>query len=245
MTSTARLLSCPVLVRRVLSVQQLLSTDHHPPCIVIAGEKGIVNAQIEVRTEGGHSSIPRTHTSIGLLSRIVASIECVCLQLAFSEGVSRADACQLSPPQGSEPLPPYAPHCLSHLWLPQLHQHAWHAVPRPFLYVSHKSLHPALNSAEGPSRTAGLIDGLKGKHTQKALDKLAKAFADVRGREYGEFLVRTSKALTLFQGGIKLVSPFIALPLKRSRDLTQMMWPERTSRERRRYLQLVSRSLFL
>lgn len=95
MTSMGRLLSCPVLVRRVLSVQHLLSTDYHPPYIVIAGEKGIVNAQIEVRTEGGHSSIPRPHTSIGLLSRIVASIECVCLQLASSEGVSRADACQL------------------------------------------------------------------------------------------------------------------------------------------------------
>lgn len=53
--------------------------------------------------------------------------------------------------------------------------------------------------------TAGLTDGLKGKQTQKALDKLASSFAAVRGRVYGEFLVRTSKAVTLIGGGHKLV----------------------------------------
>jgi len=52
---------------------------------------------------------------------------------------------------------------------------------------------------------AGLTDGLKGKQTQAALDKLASSFAAVRGRVYGEFLVRTSKALTLIGGGNKLV----------------------------------------
>jgi hypothetical protein len=46
-----------------------------------------------------------------------------------------------------------------------------------------------------------LKDGLKGKLTQKKLDKLAGAYAKVAGRMNGEYLVRTSKAATLLSGG--------------------------------------------
>ncbi|KAL2063112.1 hypothetical protein VTL71DRAFT_6184 [Oculimacula yallundae] len=40
-----------------------------------AAEKGATNVEITVRTPGGHSSIPRDHTSIGILSEIVYLIE--------------------------------------------------------------------------------------------------------------------------------------------------------------------------
>ncbi|KAH8812753.1 carboxypeptidase [Xylogone sp. PMI_703] len=38
-------------------------------------EKGSTNVEIIVRTPGGHSSIPRDHTSIGILSEIITKIE--------------------------------------------------------------------------------------------------------------------------------------------------------------------------
>ncbi|CZT42937.1 related to CPS1-gly-X carboxypeptidase YSCS precursor [Rhynchosporium secalis] len=40
-----------------------------------AAEKGSTNVEITVRTPGGHSSIPRDHTSIGILSEMVYLIE--------------------------------------------------------------------------------------------------------------------------------------------------------------------------
>lgn len=46
--------------------------------------------------------------------------------------------------------------------------------------------------------------GLKGKITQKSLDALATSYAAASGRFVGEFLVRTSKAVTLFTGGHKV-----------------------------------------
>lgn len=73
--STAKHSSSPEQVRCTVgwrgSGAIRLNAISHP------GEKGNVSPQIEVRTEGGHSSIPRPHTAIGLLSRIVASIESV------------------------------------------------------------------------------------------------------------------------------------------------------------------------
>lgn len=39
------------------------------------GEKGYMDVVIELKTPGGHSSVPPTHTSIGLLSRIVVDFE--------------------------------------------------------------------------------------------------------------------------------------------------------------------------
>ena len=53
--------------------------------------------------------------------------------------------------------------------------------------------------------------GLKGKLTQRSLDSLAASYAAVSGRFVGEFLVRTSKAVTLFSGGHKVVSPSLEL----------------------------------
>ncbi|CED85327.1 carboxypeptidase s [Phaffia rhodozyma] len=121
-------------------------------------EKGNVSPAILVETEGGHSSTPSVHTGIGILSRIVASVE---------------DA-NLFPPTLHTSSPVYGyMNCV-----------ATHGVP---------SLVPSW-----------LKKGLQGKQTQKALDKLAAAYAEVRGRMAGEFLVRTSKAVTLISGGHKL-----------------------------------------
>lgn len=39
------------------------------------GEKGIVNVVIGLNTPGGHSSVPPDHTSIGILSKLISSIE--------------------------------------------------------------------------------------------------------------------------------------------------------------------------
>ncbi|CAE7147068.1 unnamed protein product [Rhizoctonia solani] len=39
------------------------------------GEKGYMDVTIEVRTPGGHSSVPPAHTSIGILSKIIADFE--------------------------------------------------------------------------------------------------------------------------------------------------------------------------
>jgi Gly-Xaa carboxypeptidase len=38
-------------------------------------EKGAVDVNVAVRTPGGHSSVPRDHTSIGILSEIITAIE--------------------------------------------------------------------------------------------------------------------------------------------------------------------------
>ncbi|KAH7908955.1 hypothetical protein BJ138DRAFT_1128023, partial [Hygrophoropsis aurantiaca] len=38
-------------------------------------EKGYLDVKVEVRTPGGHSSVPPAHTSIGFLSRLIAAIE--------------------------------------------------------------------------------------------------------------------------------------------------------------------------
>lgn len=45
-----------------------------------------MSPQIEVRTEGGHSSIPRPHSSIGYLAMIIASVEFV-----YSDALSSVD----------------------------------------------------------------------------------------------------------------------------------------------------------
>ncbi|CAE6433271.1 unnamed protein product [Rhizoctonia solani] len=39
------------------------------------GEKGYMDVTIEVRTPGGHSSVPPAHTSIGILSKIIVDFE--------------------------------------------------------------------------------------------------------------------------------------------------------------------------
>ncbi|ELU39297.1 carboxypeptidase s [Rhizoctonia solani AG-1 IA] len=39
------------------------------------GEKGYMDVTIEVRTPGGHSSVPPSHTSIGILSKIIVDFE--------------------------------------------------------------------------------------------------------------------------------------------------------------------------
>ncbi|SMR52297.1 unnamed protein product [Zymoseptoria tritici ST99CH_3D1] len=40
-------------------------------------EKGYTDVEIEVRTPGGHSSVPQDHTSIGILSEVITKIESV------------------------------------------------------------------------------------------------------------------------------------------------------------------------
>ncbi len=38
-------------------------------------EKGFMNVKMEVDTPGGHSSVPPSHTAIGILSRMVVEFE--------------------------------------------------------------------------------------------------------------------------------------------------------------------------
>jgi Gly-Xaa carboxypeptidase len=39
------------------------------------GEKGYLDLSIAVATAGGHSSVPPTHTGIGIMSAILAELE--------------------------------------------------------------------------------------------------------------------------------------------------------------------------
>ncbi|KAJ3564797.1 hypothetical protein NP233_g8054 [Leucocoprinus birnbaumii] len=55
-----------------MGLSQLYGTEFALPGIA---EKGYVNAVITVEMAGGHSSIPTRHTSIGILSKIISTIE--------------------------------------------------------------------------------------------------------------------------------------------------------------------------
>ncbi|PWN49259.1 carboxypeptidase S [Violaceomyces palustris] len=46
-----------------------------PVAAPAVGEKGYLDARITVRTPGGHSSMPRPHTSIGYLAKLITAIE--------------------------------------------------------------------------------------------------------------------------------------------------------------------------
>lgn len=62
-----------------------------------------------------------------------------------------------------------------------------------------------INTHAAPSTVPKwLSSGLSHHQTQHSLDKLAEKFAAERGRQGGEFLVRTSQAATLIGGGHKL-----------------------------------------
>lgn len=46
-----------------------------PFALVGMGEKGYLDLSIAVATAGGHSSVPPTHTGIGIMSAILAELE--------------------------------------------------------------------------------------------------------------------------------------------------------------------------
>ncbi len=49
-------------------------------------EKGFINVQVEVRARGGHSSVPDTHTGIGIMSHLIKKIEDNPYNTYISEG---------------------------------------------------------------------------------------------------------------------------------------------------------------
>ncbi|KAF8660451.1 hypothetical protein AX16_001631 [Volvariella volvacea WC 439] len=55
-----------------MGLSNLYGTDFALPGVA---EKGFINLQIRVDTEGGHSSVPPPHTSIGILAKITSAIE--------------------------------------------------------------------------------------------------------------------------------------------------------------------------
>ncbi|KAF8660450.1 hypothetical protein AX16_001630 [Volvariella volvacea WC 439] len=55
-----------------LGLARLFGTDFALPGV---GEKGFLNMHIQVDTQGGHSSVPPPHTSIGTLAKITSDIE--------------------------------------------------------------------------------------------------------------------------------------------------------------------------
>lgn len=48
------------------------------------GEKGFINVQFDVRTPGGHSSVPPDHTSIGISAEIIRNIEALAFPPQFT-----------------------------------------------------------------------------------------------------------------------------------------------------------------
>ncbi|RFU26966.1 hypothetical protein B7463_g9366, partial [Scytalidium lignicola] len=64
--------SLELIIDEGLGFNELYGTNFALPGL---GEKGYLDVKIEVETAGGHSSIPPDHTAIGILSRIISTVE--------------------------------------------------------------------------------------------------------------------------------------------------------------------------
>lgn len=55
--------------------QSLVKLGDAAVALVGTGEKGMFNINVNLKTPGGHSSVPPDHTSIGIMSELVSSVE--------------------------------------------------------------------------------------------------------------------------------------------------------------------------
>lgn len=139
-------------------------------------EKGYLDARLTVQTPGGHSSMPRDHTSIGLLAQLITAIEADPFKPALHLAGQKAE--DVNP----------ALHFL------QCTRETPNADPK---------LSKALRKLEKLQRKASSAAGWMKNKIEKELEKQAEKVLALMSRE-ARFGFQTTQAVDLISGGVKI-----------------------------------------